>query len=202
MAQNLISIVHKKFTIVYTVYIGVEQLFMEDAVTDDQMLIEAILYVANRVQQPTVMQVSKLLYLADVAHLSKYGRFITGDRYVAMRHGPVPSRSYDLMKTSNEAFERPDTRSIRPLRDADLDEFSESDLELLDEILRKHGRTSISQLRNICHDEAWKEVTENGSAFENNEKPNSFPLDIDAIIRMLPNEEQLREHLYGEEHLI
>jgi uncharacterized phage-associated protein len=40
----------------------------------------------------------KLLYIADRESLAETGRVITGDRAVAMEHGPVLSRVYDLIK--------------------------------------------------------------------------------------------------------
>ena len=40
----------------------------------------------------------KLLYLADRESLIETGAPITGDRFVAMRHGPVLSRVLDLIK--------------------------------------------------------------------------------------------------------
>ena len=44
------------------------------------------------------MRLLKLLYLADRAALMEYGRPITGDRYVAMKLGPVLSNVYDRIK--------------------------------------------------------------------------------------------------------
>ena len=40
----------------------------------------------------------KLLYIADRELLAETGRTITGDRVVAMDHGPVLSQVYDLIK--------------------------------------------------------------------------------------------------------
>ncbi|HEX8199181.1 MAG TPA: Panacea domain-containing protein [Isosphaeraceae bacterium] len=40
----------------------------------------------------------KLLYIADRELLTETGRTLTGDRAVAMTHGPVLSRVYDLLK--------------------------------------------------------------------------------------------------------
>ncbi|MBM4042280.1 MAG: DUF4065 domain-containing protein [Planctomycetes bacterium] len=40
----------------------------------------------------------KLLYLADRESLKETGAPITGDEAVAMKHGPVPSETYDLIK--------------------------------------------------------------------------------------------------------
>src|SRR5258705_2140806 len=40
----------------------------------------------------------KILYFAEQKHLSKYGRPIFGDTYIAMKDGPVPSDIYDILK--------------------------------------------------------------------------------------------------------
>src|SRR5437867_2465440 len=44
------------------------------------------------------LELIKLLYYADRESLDLYGRPITGDRYVNMKHGPVLSSVYDLVK--------------------------------------------------------------------------------------------------------
>ncbi len=45
------------------------------------------------------MKLLKLLYLVDRRALGEMGRPITFDRYVSMPHGPVLSRTYDVMCT-------------------------------------------------------------------------------------------------------
>lgn len=45
-----------------------------------------------------------ILYLADKTSLEKYGRFIFGESYYAMKEGPTPSYTYNLLK---QAAERP-----------------------------------------------------------------------------------------------
>src|ERR1035438_7135460 len=66
---------------------------------DTDKAVEAVLYVAARMQKPSLPSISKVLFHADKMHLSRYGRPISGDRYVAMKHGPVPSAAYDILKT-------------------------------------------------------------------------------------------------------
>lgn len=44
------------------------------------------------------LRLLKLLCIADRENLAETLRPITGDRVVAMDHGPVPSRTYDLLK--------------------------------------------------------------------------------------------------------
>ena len=108
-------------------------------------------------QRPTFHTISKVLYFADKRHLEHYGRFISGDNYVAMKHGPVPSVTYDILKAVRncghpafdaallEEFSRAmDIKSnyhVVPRIEPKLEFLSESDVECLDyaiEPLRGH----------------------------------------------------------------
>jgi uncharacterized phage-associated protein len=166
--------------------------------------VEAILYIAQHVVQPTFHRISKVMYFADKVHLEKYGRFICGDSYVAMKHGPVPMYSYEILKTvrgdgfapcsketdvksaekTKKAFIVVDEFLVKPLRAAQLDYFSESDLECLDKAIDKYGRMSSSQLTELSHDKAWQAADENG------------PIDIEQIVATLTNTENLLDLLH------
>jgi len=65
-------------------------------------LLEAIVYLIERGEregQPlTQYQIVKSLFLADTAHLNRYGRPITFDNYSALEFGPVPEEAYDMLK--------------------------------------------------------------------------------------------------------
>ena len=71
---------------------------------DGRKLIELVVYLTGRLRGPTFHSISKMLYFADKLHLSKYGRLISGDNYVAMAHGPVPSAVYNIMKVPREKY--------------------------------------------------------------------------------------------------
>jgi hypothetical protein len=47
------------------------------------------------------MKALKLIFLADRYHLCRYGRLITNDSYVAMKHGPVPSATRDIVESND-----------------------------------------------------------------------------------------------------
>ena len=68
--------------------------------------------------QITQYDIVKSLFLADKAHLNRYGRPITFDNYFAMKDGPVPNLAYNLLKRDNY--------SLRRLRNqgGSLDEYS------------------------------------------------------------------------------
>jgi uncharacterized phage-associated protein len=61
---------------------------------------EAIEVIARAKPGVTQYFVGKILYLADKAHFLDWGRPITFDRYVAMKHGPVPSAIRNMLITA------------------------------------------------------------------------------------------------------
>src|SRR5258706_11764751 len=91
---------------------------------------EAIIYIARRIPDPTYHSISKLLYFADKTSLERYGRFIFGETYVAMKHGPVPSNVYDMMKEAPDngefGFRTENDHDIVTSRDANVNELSDS----------------------------------------------------------------------------
>lgn len=98
----------------------------------------------------------KLLYLADRLSWEKYNFSITGDDYYSLPYGPVLSNTLNLMRGEDLAIyqnksvwaewiaDKEDHKiSIKKAIDFTdeyaLDELSESDVEILDEIFNKYG---------------------------------------------------------------
>ncbi|MBI2001813.1 MAG: SocA family protein [candidate division NC10 bacterium] len=162
---------------------------------DASKAIQAILYAANRLKQPAnIYWVLKSLYFADKHHLHRYGRFIFGDRYVAMRHGPVPSGAYDLCKIArgeSPLLQCPEVRSafsmdgnhVIAFVDANPDVFSGSDLECLDEGIRECRDLSFGELKSKSHDGAWQNSDENDV------------MTIESIAGLAPDKDVLLEYL-------
>lgn len=134
---------------------------------------KAAVAVAYLVKQTgkSLYDVMKMLYVADKCHLERYGRFITGDRYVAMAKGPVPSATYDLMKYLRGErhyfdggewvkemlrLERGGSHSFTLLRNPDLSLLSESDIECLDEVVTLVRTKGARYVMKLSHDEAWE----------------------------------------------
>jgi len=65
-------------------------------------ILECLLHLIQRADQQsktvTQFDLVKSLFFADIAHLETYGRPVTYDNYVAMKHGPVASEAYDMLK--------------------------------------------------------------------------------------------------------
>jgi uncharacterized phage-associated protein len=133
---------------------------------DVEKFVNASAYLAERCPEVTRMKLFKLLFYADKEHLLTYGRPIIGDRYIKMDHGPVPSRGYDLMKHGDHS-----TAEDQALFDSylaiqgnevcvrlkpNLGYLSETDIEVLDDIVGKYGHLTAVQLSKLSHgDPAW-----------------------------------------------
>jgi len=138
---------------------------------DADKALASILYVSNILMQTKhkeadYYRVMKILYFADKSHLVKYGRPILGDDYVAMEHGPVPSKTYDMVKIVKGTSLCKDTegygdifsiinKNIIPKKSPDMDDFSESDVECLNESIEENWKLTFGQLKNKSHDDAY-----------------------------------------------
>jgi uncharacterized phage-associated protein len=161
---------------------------------DAEKAVEAFLYVGRQV--PNLYHALKVLYFADKEHLSRFGRLISGDRYVAMRLGPVPSGVYDMVKQVrgdghfrtdiplDEIFEIRHRHTIHPKRLANVDLLSESDVECLDRAIDEYGSLSFKRLKSYSHREA---------AFKSADE-NDF-ISLEAMAKSLPDGHSLWEYL-------
>jgi len=151
--------------------------------------LEVILYMAKRANPPDRHNLTKILYLADKMSLERHGRFICGDSYVAMKDGPVPSATYDILKERGNLLPfRVEGYTIIPKRDADTDELSESDIECLNEAIKivKPGFTARhDQTADAAYKKAWKQHGIMGSV----------PMDTEDIVDLLGNSKELKHYL-------
>jgi hypothetical protein len=153
--------------------------------------IETILYLANRMSRSDKYNICKMLYLADKISLEKYGRFIFGESYWAMKEGATPSKSYDLLKEiARECSEelRLEGNAVIPLRDANLDYLSESDIECLDHTISIYDRNP-KKMRLDSHDGAWEK------AWHNRGEKGSADISVRSIARTLADSEDLIDYL-------
>jgi uncharacterized phage-associated protein len=162
---------------------------------DERVAVETILYILSKTQDPTFHHIAKVLYFADLCHLERYGSFICGDSYIAMKHGPVPSGVYDMLKDQREdvsylrfpiaegAFEVIGNHEVRALRPPDLEWLSESHTECLDEALEKYDHLDFATLSRLSHQGAWQSADLNDS------------ISLEAILRQLGNPTDLIEYL-------
>jgi uncharacterized phage-associated protein len=140
---------------------------------DAAKAIEAILYISRRVSDASFHRISKILYFAEKHKLATGGGLIIADEYVAMKHGPVPSQVYDILKSVRGDGHHPGARNaaaaftvvegcrVVPSRAADLDYFSKADLSSLDCVIAQFGDLPFQRLTDLSHDSAWVAADEN-----------------------------------------
>ncbi len=148
--------------------------------------IEAILYIVQNIKRANIHRISKIIYFADKAHLEKYGRFICGDSYLAMKYGPVPRETCGMLNNTNnenKAFCIKKKFWVKALRTASTDYFSESDLECLDNSIKQYGHLSSHKLANLSYDLAWQAAHGN------------HLIDIEKIVATLANADSLVDYL-------
>lgn len=158
--------------------------------------LEVLLYVAAKVDD--MYSALKVVYFADKEHLTRYGRQLCGDSYVAMNHGPVPSGMYDLVKAArgngycfadlhvSDALAL-DGNLVIPRRSANADVLSESDIECLDSAIAEYGGLSFGVLKRLSHrDQAYRAADRNGF------------MSLESIVESVPDGHLLLEHLYDD----
>lgn len=140
---------------------------------DKDVAINSILYVAERIGNKKDMhKIFKTLYFADKYHLSLYGRCITGDDYIAMDFGPVPSRIDDIFKAVrgdsyfpagelSRYFHFVNKYIIETDVESDTDYLSDSDIECLDKAIELCKDKSFGELCDMTHDYAWNQTKRN-----------------------------------------
>lgn len=124
-----------------------------------------------------VLKLMKLLYLADREALNRYGFPITFDNMVAMPHGPVLSRTLNLFDGGADAEstssweewisdrDNHDVSVRRTFERKDLDQLSDSDLEVIESVWGAFGKMNKWAIRDYTHEHCaeWKDPK--GSAF-------------------------------------
>lgn len=117
----------------------------------------AILLKHSPGERMTRMRLIKLLYIADRESLKTAGRSITGDKHVAMQHGPVLSYTLNLINGSHyqtkrwEQFFASEGQIVVMHDDPGDGRLSNFEVELITSVAKKFKNYSAAQLRNFTH---------------------------------------------------
>ena len=135
---------------------------------NENKTINAVLYIADKLKRRDFHKIFKILYFADREYLSQYGVTITGDTYIAMDAGPVPTKTYDIFKIVRGDSYMTDTKNfgkyftvfnwmfVQPLKKPDMDEISPAEKIVIDSVIAKHGEMSYDEIKEKSHDVAWR----------------------------------------------
>ena len=120
-----------------------------------------------------ILKLVKLIYLSDRKSMERYRAPITYDNLVSMDHGPVPSRTLNLINgyqsdtwdrwMTGRAHHHVSTRS--DFCRQDLDELSDADMEIIEEIWNEFGRMNQWTLSRYTHDHCPEWRDPRGSSF-------------------------------------
>lgn len=151
----------------------------------------------------TQYDIVKSMFLADRSHLNEYGRLVSGDRYVAMVHGPVPSTAYDLLKReqvtmrvhnledlpwSHEVGSKPKTFEFHSANVEWIDDYlSPSDKKAIQAAVSTIRSLSFSQVRKLTHDDAAYI-----DAWEDRPDKRQFPMSLGMLFEV-PNFDRARQ---------
>ena|ERR1700733_4198142 len=136
---------------------------MPQQTTDKAKLRELILLLAARMEADEHagrgrIKLAKLLWLSDFEAHRRFGRSITGERYIAEELGPAPTDEMlalrDLEAAGDVTIE-PGYRQqqlIRATRPADTSLFSEGELAVVEEMLTKYRTWTGSRLVKLAHE--------------------------------------------------
>ena len=145
---------------VFSMERGVENGF---AILSLERLKNVMLYVLNRCDEVWTTKMNKLLFYVDFVSYRERGMALTGLTYRAIEYGPVPER-WDRVY-SEFAEVKQELRQagefvgsvLRADCDADVSVFSEDELRVLDEVVRRFEKSSSREISGVSHEEtAWQ----------------------------------------------
>ena len=140
---------------------------------DEGKLAELLLVVAEELADDRfggATKVNKVLFFAEFAHVRMTGRPITGAVFQKLRHGPAPRRLVParerLLAQGDAVLEREvvlgrEQHRLRPLRPAQRDLFSTSELQAVTDAVAWLSGRSGSEVSALSHEEpGWQLVGE------------------------------------------
>jgi len=148
-----------------------------------QKAIESVLWIIKN-GESNMYNIWKILFSAEKYHINKYGRPITGDQYVAMEYGIVPSWLYNAAKIEKPGigFVKRENYLVAD-REPIMDYLSQSNVEALKHGFDEYAGLDFNAVKEKNHKEpAWKKNYVNNS---------SAPIPFEDIIE----EDWLKEDL-------
>lgn len=157
--------------------------------------LNAVLLISKKLKRKDFHKIFKVLYFADRNHLAEYGRSITGDTYIAMADGPVPSKIYDIFKSVrgdgyfidkgnfSNFFSVENWDLIIPKKEPNFKALSKTDIECLEFSLNEYGDLTWDEIKEKSHDYAWRNTALNS------------PISLENLILETGNDESYIEYI-------
>lgn len=141
---------------------------------DEEKLVEMVLHVAGRLQDEPAggaTKLNKILFFAEFTHLRRHCQAISGCEFQKLDHGPAPRQmlpvrsrlieSGEAELVSEDFLGRLQHRLV-PLREANLDVFTEEELETIEHVLDLLAGMTGTHVSDLSHREPGWRLTEFG----------------------------------------
>jgi hypothetical protein len=143
------------------------------ASAETRKLRELILYIADRMERDDHagqgrIKLAKLLWLSDFEAFRRFGKSITGARYVADELGPAPVDELLALRdlegsgalVQEAGYDR--QKLPRAQRPSDTTEFTEGELAVVNEMLDRYRAWTGSQLVDLAHEFPGYKIAKRG----------------------------------------
>ena len=139
---------------------------------DSDKFAELVLFFFSHLDNLFKVKLLKLLFYCDFQHYRLTAHAITGQRYRAIQHGPVPQeygqRLQEMVQEGllTASFHESMVHSAdnspvlvyKATRKAKLEVFTDSERQVIEQVYQKLGKKSRAELESLSHTErAWKE---------------------------------------------
>ncbi len=148
---------------------------MAQFAADERKLAELIVWAGHLMAKDPAAgstKLNKVLFYADFVHHRRYGRPITGVEYQKLQHGPAPrrlrpvrdelARRGDIVVQQEPLFLHTIDRTV-PQREPNLEIFSETEREVITEVVRQLDTMNAADVSSMSHEEFgwhWVEMGE------------------------------------------
>ena len=141
---------------------------------DADKFTEMVLHIAERLHNDRAggaTKLNKVLFFAEFTHLRRHHRVISGCVFQKLPHGPAPRqllpvRHKLIASGAAELIEedflgRPQQRLV-PARDANLDVFTDDEMQTIDDVLAQLEGMTGTQVSELSHQEPGWQLAETG----------------------------------------
>ena len=132
-----------------------------------QRIKEVMLYILSKTGDIGYFRLMKTMFCADRQNLVKWGTPITNLDYFAKKHGPVPIAIHDglcsiYQGNSNDFSDIVTVKSnfmiVHPIREANLDYLSETDIESMDRAIAELKGKNRKKIEDYLHETVYHHV--------------------------------------------
>jgi uncharacterized phage-associated protein len=134
--------------------------------------IDSILFILEKIGgEVDFHRIFKILYFAEKEHLVRFGKSFTGDTFIAMENGPVPSIAYDILKALKSEglmyaykerfspyFSLTGPYTVKARKSCNIENIPESAIECIRHSIDQYGSKTFPELTRLSHDEAYKKA--------------------------------------------